>query len=803
MIVLDDMGRVFGWGVNKNRQLGYEHKGGMYYVETPQEVPTLRGLKIVAVDAGEMHTVFLESSGFVFAAGLALQGRLGAVSQQACSQYRGEPLLVQFGKGTKIQVISPAEVTARMAAGDGFQPSIKIVKISCGKNHSAAVDEFGNVHCWGMDPDGRCGQPKELKPVSGGRGDHRQAADLSAVYTPFQVPNLAHVSFVHCGMNKTFCTLQNGSVVCFGGGSCTQEILALGDVREYCACKSDYGSHAAITNNGELHVASMGDRATVSCVNKLTSVSTSGFGILALSGRDRSALGEALKQMYQTSLFCDVRFICQGGSLIDGHRGVICARLERSSGMRGLLLNPPESWERVQQGESSLLIVHLDDVHADVLDLLLLYIYSDRTTVVSAHASALLDLSLAWGCQGLVDVIKGLNPRSVLQQNILQLQQDDELRDRTADFVIAGAFQSFKCHKGILAARSDYYRAMLCGGFSEGSNNQMEIILEGPLTASRGPSTEVVPLMLEFLYSNTLETLDNPNDALELLQLANNMQLMRLVFLCEASIEESLDPESVAYVWVASRLTNAAHLERYCVEYARIHWKAVAQTRFYLQLMEKDDVELFRLASDPEIGAKREGGEGGERRDDATFIPKTAAAKTTTSSKPVSNTTPNKTTTTTTTTTKTNANKKVTPVPLGSSASAPLPKKSWFSTLWGGGGGGGGGGAQPRPEAPATPQVAPPPVSKSDDVNVLSLMEMGYGRENALRALAATKHRSLEEAASWLIENVVVQAAHPQEAAWIASVMDVTSVDERAAREALIATKWSGVERAVEHILNL
>jgi alpha-tubulin suppressor-like RCC1 family protein len=290
MICCDDLGRSFAWGVNKNRQLGFEHANkAQYFVEVPEEVHTLRGLKIVSCEAGEFHSLFLSSDGFVLAAGLALQGRLGAVPLEQCSLFRGDPIVVPFGGNAKTQ---QRRFASDIAAQRGsFAPSLRIVKISCGKSHSAALDLFGNVHCWGMDPDGRCGVDPAIKPKSTGRSDTRSAGDLAAVYFPAPKADVRDVSHISCGAKTTCCTLKSGGVVLFGDGHvAARQEPKLNDVRIFVTSSALPETTAAITNSGEL----WHQGGTVSCLARLTTVSASGFGVLALAGRDRSVLGEVM-----------------------------------------------------------------------------------------------------------------------------------------------------------------------------------------------------------------------------------------------------------------------------------------------------------------------------------------------------------------------------------------------------------------------------------------------------------------------------------------------------------------------------
>ena len=76
----DNNTNVFGFGSNNGGKLGLpkeEDENDLWYF-SPQLIPGLSGLFIVAGAAGHEHSVFLDKDGAMFACGMALHGRLGS-----------------------------------------------------------------------------------------------------------------------------------------------------------------------------------------------------------------------------------------------------------------------------------------------------------------------------------------------------------------------------------------------------------------------------------------------------------------------------------------------------------------------------------------------------------------------------------------------------------------------------------------------------------------------------------------------------------------------------------------------------
>ncbi|MDR2153290.1 MAG: hypothetical protein LBO72_10775 [Helicobacteraceae bacterium] len=125
-LALDASGKVYAAGSNDNGRLGLEGDGNR---NAFAPVSSLSGAKIVAIAAGEAHSLALTSDGKVYAAGWNNEGQLGLGDEND----RGVFTLVSSLEGKKI---------ARIAAG-GW--------------NSFAVDESGKIYATGMNESGQLG----------------------------------------------------------------------------------------------------------------------------------------------------------------------------------------------------------------------------------------------------------------------------------------------------------------------------------------------------------------------------------------------------------------------------------------------------------------------------------------------------------------------------------------------------------------------------------------------------------------------------------------------------------------------
>lgn len=97
------------------------------------------------------------------------------------------------------------------------------------------------------------------------------------------------------------------------------------------------------------------------------------------------------------------------------------------------------------------------------------------------------------------------------------------------DFTLHSDGRSFRVHKVLLAATSDYFRAMLCGGMRESTENRVEL---------KGVSADSLGQILDFLYSGSLRLdADNLSD---LLNAASHLQVAAALALCSDYMVEEL-----------------------------------------------------------------------------------------------------------------------------------------------------------------------------------------------------------------------------------------------------------------------
>jgi len=212
-MAIDDQGQVYAWGRNENGQLGLgDSKDKM----VPTLVQELTGYNIVEIATGKAHSLFLTSCGKVLAAGLNESGQCGQGKKTAnietpklishegadiISVACGAEFSVILDKDGKVWTFGHPENGTLGHNDDGkfiakakkvefrceFAPKQvmmwvdkdpkskevtaleipKIVKISCGPQHTVVVDDNNKAYSWGFGGYGRLGHSEtgdELVP---------------------------------------------------------------------------------------------------------------------------------------------------------------------------------------------------------------------------------------------------------------------------------------------------------------------------------------------------------------------------------------------------------------------------------------------------------------------------------------------------------------------------------------------------------------------------------------------------------------------------------------------------------------
>ena len=172
-------GTVVAWGSNVNGQLG---SGTTTSATVPVAVTTggvLNGKKFVAVAAGSQHSLALCNDGTLAAWG---DGSFG-----------------QIGDGGVLDRTAPVLVSTA-----GALNGKRVIAISAGANHSAALCSDGTVVCWGGNTNGELGN-----------GSNAQSNVPVAVTTSGVLVGRTAVA-VACGQNHTLALLADGAVAAWG-----------------------------------------------------------------------------------------------------------------------------------------------------------------------------------------------------------------------------------------------------------------------------------------------------------------------------------------------------------------------------------------------------------------------------------------------------------------------------------------------------------------------------------------------------------------------------------------------------------
>lgn len=200
---ITDEGKVYGWGRNEGGQLGLDDQSDRF---CPTLVQELTGYNVVEIATGKTHALFLTSDGKVLAAGSNDQGQCGqgkktsALETPKLVQYQGAPI-VSVAAGAEFSVLldkdgkvwtfghpengtlghnddgkfmqkankvefrceySPKQVMVFVEKDTKAKevtnlPLPTIRGISCGPNHTVAVDTNNKAYSWGFGGYGRLG----------------------------------------------------------------------------------------------------------------------------------------------------------------------------------------------------------------------------------------------------------------------------------------------------------------------------------------------------------------------------------------------------------------------------------------------------------------------------------------------------------------------------------------------------------------------------------------------------------------------------------------------------------------------
>ncbi|MBM7835589.1 RCC1 domain-containing protein [Clostridium sardiniense] len=164
---VDSEGNLYTWGKNGDGELG---DGTNINRNSPVKINgggvIDEKTKIISVSLGGYHSAAVDSEGNLYTWGLNEYGELGIIP----------------GIKEENSVNSPIKINGEGDIGE----NTKIVSVSLGLTHSAAVDSEGNLYTWGLNGDGELGDGTDInkyKPVkingSGSIGEKTKIVSIS------------------------------------------------------------------------------------------------------------------------------------------------------------------------------------------------------------------------------------------------------------------------------------------------------------------------------------------------------------------------------------------------------------------------------------------------------------------------------------------------------------------------------------------------------------------------------------------------------------------------------------------------
>ncbi|CAJ1363488.1 unnamed protein product [Effrenium voratum] len=220
---VSDLGVLYTWGRGQNGRLGH---GGEENELLPKAVEVLSGHSVGLVACGEFHTgCILQNAPHVYTWGLGLSGRLGhgdesdrfsptfvealtgmQVTTLACGGHHtaavdhwqvmtwGGGAFGKLGHGNRLAQTAPKVVIALQGR--------RVVQVSLGPHHSAALTQKGEVFTWGQ---------------AGRLGHASQGAEVDEML-PRQVAALSHLAVAQLGCGHSHCVAvtESGDVWAWG-----------------------------------------------------------------------------------------------------------------------------------------------------------------------------------------------------------------------------------------------------------------------------------------------------------------------------------------------------------------------------------------------------------------------------------------------------------------------------------------------------------------------------------------------------------------------------------------------------------
>lgn len=170
-------------------------------------------------------------------------------------------------------------------------------------------------------------------------------------------------------------------------------------------------------------------------------------------------------------------------------------------------------------------------------------------------------------------MLHGVNFESYNHTNtILKGLNDLRLKECLFDITLKAENKSFKAHKAVLAACSDYFRAMFTDCMKEARQNEVTLNV----------SAQGIELVLEYIYTSKLQL--NLANIQNVLSAASYTQLESIVEACLNYLQQQLDIDNCIDILTISETYSLVSLKQKVYRFICGHLFEVAKTNEFLRL---------------------------------------------------------------------------------------------------------------------------------------------------------------------------------------------------------------------------
>ncbi|XP_052774083.1 kelch-like protein 25 isoform X2 [Mya arenaria] len=172
-------------------------------------------------------------------------------------------------------------------------------------------------------------------------------------------------------------------------------------------------------------------------------------------------------------------------------------------------------------------------------------------------------------------------------------------QDACTDFEIETAGKTFRCHKVVLAAVSDYFRAMFNSGMKETELNKAKF---------EDISTDTFETLFSLIYSqNHIEDdhlkQKSEEEMTELLNVAGRLQISFLKDICINHFESTMSTNNCVERWKAGQLFLCDDVREFAWEYILEHFDEIANDDILMTLEFED---ILKIISDEKLKVSNE-----------------------------------------------------------------------------------------------------------------------------------------------------------------------------------------------------